>query len=162
MSTLPQFTILRSWALRPADEGDFASLYENCWKSHDNAHHTFELALQRQRSGNAVTVVAATTTDNMRVAFAQLSRWRSGAEISDLIVMETWRRQGIGGQIIRHLIDIARQKPLRYVEIGVEKNNTAALRLYKSCGFAEVTLDTALQSAWMEPTILYLRISLRA
>jgi len=155
-----QYTIIQPWILRQAREDDFPSLYENCWKDQQDARQTFELALLRQKSGSAMTVVAATGPDDIPVAFGQLSRWRSGAEISDLIVMESWRRRGIGGQIIRYLIDIARQKPLRYVEIGVERSNPTALRLYKSCGFMEV-IPTAPSSALIEPPSIYLRINLR-
>ncbi len=161
LSTPPHNISLHPWYLRPAQEGDFTLLHSNCWQQQADARYTFELAIARQQQQRAATVVAASVSDNEPVAFAQLSRWRSGAEISDLIVMETWRNQGIGRQIIQYLLEIAAQKHIRLVEIGVEKNNLVALRLYRSCGFSENTgrADTEPVS---HQSMVYLWLHLRA
>ena len=67
----------------------------------------------------------------------QIARWARVGEISDLIVAEAWRDQGIGTALIRYLLDIAQQKGLRQVEIGAQESNRGALKLYRRLGFVD-------------------------
>lgn len=71
------------------------------------------------------------------IGFGQLTIWSRSAEISDLIVSEAWRNQGIGSAMIARLIESARSLAKNRVEIGVAARNQRALALYRRLGFRE-------------------------
>jgi ribosomal protein S18 acetylase RimI-like enzyme len=58
--------------------------------------------------------------------------------ILTLYVREWWRGRGIGNQILRKAIDIARERGLGFILLGVSYGNTSALHLYCKFGFKEV------------------------
>ena len=47
-----------------------------------------------------------------------------------------FRRQGIGGRLIRQALDAAKAFGLHRVELTVRENNVVAIQLYKKFGFA--------------------------
>lgn len=59
--------------------------------------------------------------------------------ISRVIVDVSYRNQGIGVQIVNHLIEVARKKGFKEVSIGVDEDNLPARHLYeKKVGFDTV------------------------
>ena len=60
---------------------------------------------------------------------------------SRLIVKKEYRNQGVGGALIDYITDQARQMGYREVSIGVNKDNAAALALYRKKGFTKVLFD---------------------
>ncbi|MCK1638809.1 GNAT family N-acetyltransferase [Bradyrhizobium sp. 157] len=52
-----------------------------------------------------------------------------------IALLPEFRRQGIGGRLMRQTLDAARDFGLRRVELTVRESNTAAIRLYKKFGF---------------------------
>lgn len=60
------------------------------------------------------------------------------AHIMNVCVAPTLRRRGIGAQIMRHLMELARHQGLAGVWLEVRPNNTDALRLYRRLGFRVV------------------------
>lgn len=65
--------------------------------------------------------------------------WRQPGElrIIDIALFPNWRRRGIGGRLLRGLLEEAADANQR-VSIHVEKNNPA-LHLYRRLGFREVS-----------------------
>ena len=55
--------------------------------------------------------------------------------LEDLYVRPELRGQGIGGDIMRLLLDEARRRALGLVEIGVDEPDVDAMRFYESHGF---------------------------
>lgn len=56
--------------------------------------------------------------------------------IASIAVDNNFRRQGIGRQLIQHIIDILqRNNKVTSIELHVRKSNHAAIELYKSLGF---------------------------
>jgi ribosomal protein S18 acetylase RimI-like enzyme len=53
-----------------------------------------------------------------------------------IALLPEFRRQGIGGCLIRQTLDAARDFGLRRVELTVRENNTVAIELYRKFGFA--------------------------
>ena len=51
-------------------------------------------------------------------------------------LLPEFRRQGLGGRLIRQTIGAAREFGLRRVELTVRESNTGAIELYKKFGFA--------------------------
>ena len=63
---------------------------------------------------------------------------RSVFNILTLYVGEQWRGRGVGNQILEKAIDIARERRLGFILLGVSYNNVRALHLYSNFGFKEV------------------------
>jgi len=61
--------------------------------------------------------------------------------ISSLIVKSTHRNQGIGGTLIDYILKEIKSLGYKEATIGVDKDNYAALHLYKSKGFTNVLYD---------------------
>lgn len=68
-----------------------------------------------------------------KVAFFCLSEEENAFELDDLYVLESYRNQGVGSEILEHCIALT-QKPI-YLFVFTE--NTGAIRLYRRYGFAE-------------------------
>lgn len=60
--------------------------------------------------------------------------------IKNLAVEEAFQGQGIGKQLITHVLELARQKNLS-VEIGTGNSSIQQLALYQKCGFRMVSID---------------------
>ncbi len=58
--------------------------------------------------------------------------------ITNVAVLEHYRRQGIGRLLVSALVDFAKDKSLAFLTLEVRKSNTPAINLYKSNGFEEV------------------------
>jgi ribosomal-protein-alanine N-acetyltransferase len=63
--------------------------------------------------------------------------WRVGDEmhINNLAIHPTWRRRGLGGQLLVSVLDRARAMGIRHATLEVRRSNTAAMRLYERQGF---------------------------
>ena len=55
--------------------------------------------------------------------------------LEDLFVREEARNQGLGRALVEGVVDLARERGCRRVELDVNDNNAAALALYRSAGF---------------------------
>jgi ribosomal protein S18 acetylase RimI-like enzyme len=53
-----------------------------------------------------------------------------------IALLPEFRRQGIGGRLMRQTLDAARDFGLRRVELTVRESNEVAIRLYRRFGFA--------------------------
>ena len=53
-----------------------------------------------------------------------------------IAILPEFRRQGIGGRLIRQALDAAKAFGLHRVELTVRENNVVAIQLYKKFGFA--------------------------
>lgn len=63
--------------------------------------------------------------------------------VSRMIVKKEYRNCGIGSKILTFLIEKAKEMGYREMTIGVDKDNTVALGLYRKFGFNEVLFDGA-------------------
>jgi ribosomal protein S18 acetylase RimI-like enzyme len=53
-----------------------------------------------------------------------------------IALLPEFRRQGIGGRLIRQTLEAAQVFGLRRIELTVRENNSVAIELYKKFGFA--------------------------
>ena len=60
------------------------------------------------------------------------------AEITNLSVLPEWRRRGIAGRLLQHLIGQATAEGTACIFLEVREHNQAARQLYQRAGFAEV------------------------
>jgi ribosomal protein S18 acetylase RimI-like enzyme len=65
------------------------------------------------------------------------------AFVSDLVVSTTYRRRGVGSQLLSAAEGYARTRGARALRIGVLARNAAAKRLYESVGFQEYEVELA-------------------
>ena len=125
--------------LRPVRLTDVPALHEVCWSDRTLAyvsqliHRSRQIALQ----GRGLGVVAISDETKDVRGFGQMTMWPRGGEISDLIVGDCYRRQGLGTAIIQYLVQTANEMRAASVEIGVAQENTAALALYRRLGFTD-------------------------
>lgn len=56
-------------------------------------------------------------------------------EILDIAVKNEYRRLGIGGSLIRYVLDFMRQNGAHLVSLEVRRSNAVAIGLYEKCGF---------------------------
>lgn len=61
--------------------------------------------------------------------------------VSRMIVKKEYRNRGIGSELLAFLIRKAKEMGYSEMTIGVDKDNPAALHLYKKYGFTEVLFD---------------------
>ncbi len=61
--------------------------------------------------------------------------------VSRMIVKKEYRGQGIGSEILKFLINKAKEMGFSEMTIGVDKDNVNALHLYRKFGFTEVLFD---------------------
>jgi len=67
------------------------------------------------------------------IARCALDEW----EIENLVVAGSKRRRGVGGELVRELLLLARQRSATSVLLEVRESNLAARRLYEKLGFSE-------------------------
>lgn len=148
------------WRLRPADLTDALALQNDCLHhaSLDRVRLLLQNVQRNARHNRGLGLVVEDAAGHL-IGFGQLTLWARTAEISDLIVSETWRSQGIGSALITRLMEAARSRAKNRIEIGVALRNTRALALYRRLGFQEDrTLDLDIGDG-LEP-ILFLRLDL--
>lgn len=63
--------------------------------------------------------------------------------VSRMIVKKEYRGRGIGSEILAFLIEKAKSMGYSEMSLGVDKDNVAALSLYRKYGFDEVIFDGA-------------------
>ena len=141
-------------SLQPHDH-DF--LRSCCWPLRSEAEIDSLLTraydFREQQRGDGLVV----REDDKAIAFGLLTIWPTVAEISDLIVQEACRSQGIGTQLIYALCDLALDVyGVQAIEIGVFLNNPRAYNLYERLGFVPHR-TIKLQDGSPETTIVYLQ-----
>jgi ribosomal-protein-alanine N-acetyltransferase len=62
------------------------------------------------------------------------------AHLLNLSVGREWQRRGLGGMLLEHFVDVARQSGARRMFLEVRPSNTAARALYAAHGFGELTV----------------------
>jgi ribosomal protein S18 acetylase RimI-like enzyme len=108
-----------------------------CWpdRTLDGIAEMIQRAEKLAFNRRGVGVVAE--RDGIACAFGLLTLWPRTAEISDLIIHEHYRGQGIGSQMITYLGLAARKLQAKTLEIGVALSNPRALALYRRLGFED-------------------------
>ncbi len=70
------------------------------------------------------------------------------AFIDELFLLEAYRRQGIGSQIMQFVLDACPVLGIHALHLEVERTNVAGLRLYRKHGFEEH--DRSLMTHWID------------
>ena len=67
---------------------------------------------------------------------------RPNAEILNLFVIESMRKQGFGKRLVAEVIRLCKSEHIEHLTLEVRTSNIAAIRLYQSLGFQHVTTRT--------------------
>jgi ribosomal-protein-alanine N-acetyltransferase len=86
----------------------------------------------RTTAGSVVAVAG-----NQLVGFLHVEASRHGFGEIGMLVQRDWRGRGVGSALVREAISRARGQGLHKLCLEVFAHNTAAIALYRRCGFAE-------------------------
>ena len=99
---------------------------------------SFEAALASQDHDLIVADVGGEVVGLAHLmSYNDLSHGALAGELLGLVVRADMRRQGIGRQLLREVMRLAKQRGVGEFHINTEQENVIAQRLYASCG-AEV------------------------
>ncbi|MEK4029112.1 MULTISPECIES: GNAT family N-acetyltransferase [Bacillaceae] len=62
-------------------------------------------------------------------------------ELVNVAVVEEQHGKGIGKQLVRHAIELAKKRRFKTIEIGTGNSSIGQLALYQKCGFRIVGVD---------------------
>lgn len=93
----------------------------------------FDQELESSFSLQAIAVL-----DEKPVAFGIGWKVRDVAQILEFAVTPQERRKGIGSKILKHLMQIAREKGCARMELELRSQNLSALEFYRKFGFRQV------------------------
>lgn len=123
--------------IRPVELEDAADLKHMCWPDRSFDHIVDLIRRTQKLAQNRRGLGVVAVQDGTACAFGLLTLWTRAAEISDLIVNDQHRSQGIGSLIITSLTTTARDLQVQVLEIGVALSNPRALSLYRRLGFVD-------------------------
>ena len=84
-----------------------------------------------------LTFVAQDFEDGRLVGILHVEASRHGFGEIGMLVHRDWRGRGVGSALLREAISRAREAGLHKLCLEVFAHNTAAIALYRRCGFAE-------------------------
>lgn len=76
-------------------------------------------------------------------------------ELENIVVAPAARRQGVGTQLLRRLLQAARQRHAPAVLLEVRASNATARALYGSCGFIEMGVRPGYYQQPQEDAVIY-------
>lgn len=157
LAMLPPDTLM---TMRPVRLSDAQPLRDYCWpeRSFAAVYQLVMRARQNALQGRGLGVVVVDEA-NIIKGYGQLTLWPGCAEISDLVVTEQLRGQGIGTALIQYLVRAAYEMHASCVEIGAALSNPGALALYRRLGFVDDRTVWLNLGDGKEP-VLFLRLHL--
>ncbi len=128
---------------RPCRSTDFDAvlqLLRQLWPDKPVNPAALREVFDRALASDAQAYLCAVDGDRV-IGFASLtiknSLWHEGrlAHVDELVVEATWRNRGIGAQLLGQIIELARRKGSRRVELDSALYRTDAHRFYQRLGF---------------------------
>ncbi|MGD0700160.1 MAG: GNAT family N-acetyltransferase [Trebonia sp.] len=133
---------MAEFAVRPASADDaraLAELFAAVAEERDGIASEPPVDTDRRAAlfagGAASSVVAVAGSQLIGMLHVEVSRHGFG-EIG-MLVDRGWRGRGVGSALMRAAIGLAREQELHKLSLEVFAHNTAAIALYRKCGFVE-------------------------
>ncbi len=95
----------------------------------------------RLREGDGLCLVAQDTGQLVALLDVERERWRDTATVWNILVDKSYRRQGLGCELMNRAIEWARGHGLRGILLETQTNNLSACRFYQAMGFQLCGLD---------------------
>ena len=131
--------------LEPRDLGAVRELlsqlaeHASGWQDPGQAGTEATLAAMRDAPGqyaNWVAVDGERVVGFLSLVFYKTLFHQGGtALINELVVARDMRGKGVGRMLVQRAVSEAKQRGMDEIEVGTEKGNAAARRLYAACGF---------------------------
>ena len=95
-----------------------------------------QLGREAARRNTHLLVARSATPDNQLVGYLVYSASGLVAHIAKLATVPSWRRRGVGRQLVQAVHSAAKLRRIASVTLHVDAGNEAALGLYQGEGFA--------------------------
>lgn len=90
-------------------------------------------------SSNSKYIIAK-TNDGEIIGFAGIKIILDSADIMNIVVKKSWRKQGVGNLLLSNLISICKISNLSSLSLEVNEDNLPAIHLYEKVGFKKIGL----------------------
>jgi len=118
-----------------------------------------EASLRHDLESNpASRLLVAVAQDHQLLGYAAYWAVFDEAQINNIAVLPSHRRQGIGRLLLENLVGLAFAEELHQMILEVRAGNLAAIRLYESYGFQPIGLRRGYYSDNGEDAIIMLKI----
>jgi ribosomal protein S18 acetylase RimI-like enzyme len=124
---------IRVRTFRAGDGRSVHSLLEHGYRHGGGSVDAFETWLPRMTSDDEFDPELWFLAEAGGELAAAALCWTS-AFVKDLVVHERWRRRGLGEALLRHVFAVFRARGATAVELKVQSDNSAAIRLYERVG----------------------------
>ena len=105
------------------------SEFDNFWN--------YNILKEEILSENSYFIVAK-NTENEIVGFAGTKIIVDEADVMNIVVRKSCRKEGIGSKMLENLINYSISKNLKFVNLEVNENNLSAIRLYDKFAFDHI------------------------
>ena len=105
------------------------SKFDNFWN--------YNILKEEILSENSYFIVAK-NTENEIVGFAGTKIIVDEADVMNIVVRKSCRKEGIGSKMLENLINYSISKNLKFVNLEVNENNLSAIRLYDKFAFDHI------------------------
>ncbi len=105
------------------------SEFDNFW--------SYNILKEEISSENSYFIVAK-NTENEIVGFAGTKIIVDEADVMNIVVRKSCRKEGIGSKMLENLINYSISKNLKFVNLEVNENNLSAIRLYDKFAFNHI------------------------
>ena len=116
------------------------------------------------RSGAFAAIVGVDPATKQLIAFAALSTYKERAAYrttveNSVYVHRDFGGRGVGMQMLRHLIDVARQSGFHSLMARIEASSEASRALHRACGFELVGVEREVGrkfNRWLDIAVMQL------
>ena len=95
----------------------------------------------RLREGDGLYLVAEDTGRLVALLDVERERWRDTATVRNILIDRSYRRRGLGRELMTRVIVWSRAHGLRGIMLETQTNNLSACRFYQAMGFKLCGID---------------------
>lgn len=99
----------------------------------------YNILKEELESSNSKYIIAK-TNDGEIIGFAGIKIILDNADIMNIVVKKSWRKQGVGNLLLNNLISLCKELNLVSLSLEVNEDNLPAIHLYEKVGFKQVGL----------------------
>lgn len=97
----------------------------------------YNILKEELESSNSKYIIAK-TNDGEIIGFAGIKIIVDTADIMNIVVKKSWRKQGVGNLLLSNLISICKISNLSSLSLEVNEDNLPAIHLYEKFGFKQI------------------------